>query len=83
MSVSKPFERFERIARPPGKAKTAVTQFGRQPVLGSNEQIFGVKEQILRAPAAASPPSTMNCISLAIPRGSIAAAFQPPSDAAR
>jgi hypothetical protein len=32
---------------PPGKAKTAVTQFGRQPVLGSNEQIFGVKEQIL------------------------------------
>jgi hypothetical protein len=32
---------------PPGKAKTAVTQFGRQPVLGSNEQIFGVNGQIL------------------------------------
>ena len=47
MSVSKPFERFERIAHPPGKAKTAVTQFGRQPVLGSNEQIFGANEQIL------------------------------------
>jgi hypothetical protein len=32
---------------PPGKAKTAMTQFGGPPVLGSNEQIFGVKEQIL------------------------------------
>jgi hypothetical protein len=32
---------------PPGKAKTAMTQFGRPPVLGSNEQIFGVNGQIL------------------------------------
>jgi len=33
-------------SNPPGKAKTAVTQFGRQPVLGSNEQIFGADEQV-------------------------------------
>jgi len=32
---------------PSGKAKTAVTQFVRPPLLGSNEQIFGLKEQIL------------------------------------
>jgi hypothetical protein len=31
---------------PPGKAKTAMTQFGRQPVLGFNEQIFGADEQV-------------------------------------
>jgi hypothetical protein len=59
MSVSKPFERFERIARPPGKAKTAVTQFGRQPVLGSNEQIIGVKEQVPQGGCGRCPKNTL------------------------
>jgi hypothetical protein len=31
----------------PGRQKLAMTQFGRQPVLGFNEQIFGAEEQIL------------------------------------